>query len=48
MPTLPRKYGVKLSFDRDPKTSVLSLIVKGSQTGVMSAKDDLEGITNVR
>lgn len=36
-----------MSFSRHPKTSVLSLVLKGTENSVMAAQDDIESMSEV-
>ncbi|GAA5911453.1 hypothetical protein JCM5296_004738 [Sporobolomyces johnsonii] len=42
IPKLVRQLGIELSFRRDPKTQVLSLVLKGSAAMVAEAKAEIE------
>lgn len=45
--SLTRDHEVKLAFARDPATSILSLIIRGSKTAVAAAKEDVEVMSEV-
>lgn len=47
MATLSKTYGIKLSFNRDPKTSALFLVLKGGKESVTAAQEEVDTIAEV-
>lgn len=44
---LGKQLGIKLSFSRDPKTQVLSLVMHGSKDSVAQGRSEVEGLAEV-
>ncbi|GAA5821969.1 hypothetical protein JCM3770_003027 [Rhodotorula araucariae] len=42
IPNMTRQLGVQVAFRRNPQTSVIELVLKGSSSGVTAAQDELE------
>lgn len=47
MATLSKTYGIKMSFNRDPKTSALFLVLKGGKEAVTAAQEEVDTIAEV-